>query len=134
MRAPAAIFLAAAVCLLLSAAQRPSSQAPAGYVDDAVCASCHADIARSYSEAGMARSFVRPTRDRIIETLDKPFVHARSKQIFEMVWRGDRLVFRRFQRDDAGKARNLLEQPVDWILGSGDHARVYLYQTPEGEL
>lgn len=82
----------------------------------------------------MARSFTRPTRDRIIETFGKPFVHARSGQTLEMAWRGDRLVFRRYQRDDAGKPKNLLEQPVDWILGSGDHAHVYLYQTPEGEL
>ncbi|HKO54561.1 MAG TPA: hypothetical protein VJ276_01715, partial [Thermoanaerobaculia bacterium] len=113
---------------------RVTTGAAAGYVDDAVCAGCHAEIARSYREVGMARSFSRPRRATTIEDLGKPFVHARSHQVFEMVWRDDRLLFRRYQRDANGKPGNVLEQPVDWILGSGDHARVYLYQTPEGEL
>jgi hypothetical protein len=43
-------------------------------------------------------------------------------------------MFRRYQRDPGGRIINLLEQPVDWILGSGHHARVYVYRTPDGEL
>jgi len=105
-----------------------------GYVDDSLCATCHADIARSYSQVGMSRSFFRPKKEKVIEELGKELVHARSKQIFEMIWRDDRLLFRRYQRDPDGKVVNELVQPVDWILGSGDHARVYVYQTPEGEL
>jgi predicted CXXCH cytochrome family protein len=105
-----------------------------GYVDDRVCSTCHAEIYRSYQQVGMARSFFRPRREKIIEDLGKQFVHARSKQIFEMVWRDDRLVFRRYQQGPDGKPVNTLEQPVDWILGSGQHARVYVYQTPDGEL
>src|SRR5256885_5435114 len=27
-----------------------------------------------------------------------------------------------------------LEEPVDWILGSGHHARTYIYRQPDGEL
>jgi predicted CXXCH cytochrome family protein len=120
------------VILLMGAA--PSVRVNADYVDDATCASCHAGIARSYSEVGMSRSFSRPRREAVIEDLGKVFVHAPSGQSFQMVWRDDRLVFRRYQRDANGKAANPIEQPVDWMLGSGEHARVYLYQTPEGEL
>ena len=29
---------------------------------------------------------------------------------------------------------NSFEQPVTWIIGSGDHSRGYLYSTPSGEL
>lgn len=105
-----------------------------GYVADSACAPCHADIARSYQHTGMARAFFRPKQSKIIEELGKEFVHAPSKQVFEMVWRDGRLIFRRWQRDPDGKPINLLEQPVDWILGSGHHARVYVYRTPEGEL
>jgi len=82
----------------------------------------------------MARSFFRPRAETSIEDFGKEFVHARSRQIFEMVWRDGRLLFRRYQRDSDGEPINTFEQPVDWILGSGHHARVYLYQTPEGEL
>jgi hypothetical protein len=105
-----------------------------GYVADSACATCHADIARSYQHTGMARAFFRPSQSKIIEELGKEFVHAPSKQIFEMVWRDGRLIFRRWQRDPDGKPINLLEQPVDWILGSGHHSRIYVYRTPEGEL
>jgi predicted CXXCH cytochrome family protein len=108
--------------------------APAGYVDDAACAACHTEIARSYQHTGMARAFFRPRRDKVIEELDKEFVHAPSKQTFQMTWRDDRLLFRRYQRDADGNIINLLEQPVDWILGSGQHSRVYVYQMPDGEL
>jgi Tfp pilus assembly protein PilF len=51
-----------------------------------------------------------------------------------MTWRGEQLVFRRFQTDDKGRERNALEQPVEWILGSGNHSRTYLYRTASGEL
>jgi len=105
-----------------------------GYIDDSACARCHADIANSYQRTGMARAFFRPRESKIIEELGKPFVHAPSKQIFEMVWRDGHLIFRRYQHDPDGKPVNLLEQQVDWILGSGHHARVYVYQTPDGEL
>lgn len=118
----------------MTTAPAPAVRAPEGYVDDAVCSTCHADKARTFSHVGMARSFYRPSRDRIVEPLGKPFVHDASKEIFELVWREDRLVFRRYQKGSAGTLRNLFEQPVDWILGSGNHARVYLYRTPDGEL
>ncbi|MEO8036232.1 MAG: hypothetical protein ABI837_17485, partial [Acidobacteriota bacterium] len=105
-----------------------------GYVDDALCGTCHTELYRSYQQVGMARSFSRPSRDRAIEDFGKELVHARSKQIFQFVWRDQRLMFRQYQRSNDGHEVNTLEIPVDWILGSGNHARVYLYQTPAGEL
>jgi tetratricopeptide (TPR) repeat protein len=47
---------------------------------------------------------------------------------------GERFVMRRWQLDEAGEAYNELEVPVDWIIGSGDHSRGYLYQTEAGEM
>lgn len=106
-----------------------------GYVPDEVCARCHAEIAASFRSLGMARSFSRPGSERWIEDFSAgPFVHAASGQSFELRRAGDGLVFRQFQRDDAGRPIHVYEQKVDWVLGSGNHARVYLYQTPNGEL
>jgi predicted CXXCH cytochrome family protein len=108
---------------------------PPGYVNDASCSSCHADIVRTYQNVGMSKSFYRPRTDDVIEDFGKlPFRHQRSGDVMELRWRQGRLVFRRWQVDASGKAINTLEQPVDWILGSGHHARTYLYQTPNGEL
>lgn len=106
-----------------------------GYVEDRACAECHREIWTSYQQVGMARSFARPgTASRIEDFARGAFAHAASKQSFEMTWRGDHLIFRREQRDAAGRPINSLELEVDWILGSGNHARTYLNQTEGGEL
>ncbi|MCU1348090.1 MAG: Flp pilus assembly protein TadD [Acidobacteria bacterium] len=123
---PAAAFLAIAVTV---------AAAPPGYVDDAACAPCHTGIVRSYHHVGMSKSFYRPRADDVIEDFGKPpFRHERSGDVMELRWRKGRLVFRRWQVDASGKAINTFEQLVDWILGSGHHARTYLFQTPNGEL
>src|SRR6185295_6289983 len=106
-----------------------------GYLEDRVCAECHREIWTTYQQVGMARSFARPGSAGKIEDFARgAFAHAASKQNFEMTWRGDRLFFRREQLDAAGQPINVWEHEVDWILGSGNHARTYLYRTEGGEL
>ncbi|HEX2833330.1 MAG TPA: hypothetical protein VHW00_09965 [Thermoanaerobaculia bacterium] len=106
-----------------------------GYADDASCANCHADVARTYQHVGMARSLYRPRADAFLEDFDAPpYFHAKSKQYFEIRRRGDVLTFRRYQLASDGAPIHLFEQRVDWILGSGNHSRTYLYATPGGEL
>jgi Tetratricopeptide repeat len=108
---------------------------PPGYAADAACGECHADRAQSYSHVAMSRSFYRPHPANLIEDFDAPpFFHEKSKQYFEMRRRGDGLVFRRWQLTADGAPVHVYEQIVDWILGSGNHARTYLYRTPGGEL
>lgn len=123
----------ASVALFAIAATVAAS--PPGYVNDDACASCHADIVRTYQHVGMSKSFYRPRPGDVIEDFNKlPFRHQRSGDVMELRWRDGRLVFRRWQLDASGKAINTFEQTVNWILGSGHHARTYLYQTPNGEL
>ena len=106
-----------------------------GYADDAACASCHADRAKSYQHVGMAKSFYRPRAAVFIEDFDAPpFFHERSGQYFEMRRRGEEIFFRRWQLAADGAPIHVFERKVDWILGSGHHARTYLYATPGGEL
>ena len=109
--------------------------AAAGYVADRACAICHRDIAASYQEVGMARSFFRPRADNLIEDLDgPPFFHPASGRWYEMRWRDGGLHFRRYREDDEGQPTAIFERRVDWILGSGHTSRSYLYQTEAGEL
>ncbi|MFL6258262.1 MAG: tetratricopeptide repeat protein [Thermoanaerobaculia bacterium] len=106
-----------------------------GYVPDQVCRGCHERLYTSYQEVGMARSFYRPSAARRSEDLTAPpYYHAPSRQYLQIVPRGDGLVFRRWQAGTWGEPVHLFEQPVDWILGSGHHARTYLYHTPDGAL
>jgi len=106
-----------------------------GYVDDAACTSCHEDRAKTYQHVGMAKSFYRPRAGVFLEDFDAPpFFHEKSRQYFEIRRRGDGLVFRRWQVAADGAPIHVFEQKIDWILGSGHHARTYLYATPGGEL
>lgn len=108
---------------------------PAGYADDALCGDCHREHAQSYQHMGMAKSFYRPRPERLIEDFDAPpYFHEKSQQYFEMRKRGDDVVFRRWQRGENGLPIHVFEQVVDWILGSGHHARTYVYRAPGGEL
>ncbi|HEV8630588.1 MAG TPA: hypothetical protein VGV61_09755, partial [Thermoanaerobaculia bacterium] len=113
---------------------RVTTGAAPGYVDDAQCASCHPDVAASFASVGMAHALTRPSRERTIERFGVAFEHAASRRVYQLEWRGDALLFRRWQVGLHGERVNELELPVDWVLGSGNHARTYLFQSPSGEV
>jgi hypothetical protein len=112
-----------------------SSGATQGYVPDAVCAECHADKAESFAEMGMARSFYKPRPNTAVEDFSAlPFFHAPSQRYYEMELRGDDYWFTRYDKTPTGEKINVFTTKVDWILGSGNHSRIYLYQTPDGAM
>ena len=112
-----------------------TSGAAPGYVEDRACAMCHAEIYGSYQKTGMARSFVKPAAHHVIEDFQKARgAHPASKRHYEMAFEKGEYKFRRYQSGEEGTRLNVFEQTVDWILGSGDHARTYLYQTESGEM
>ncbi|HEX2162798.1 MAG TPA: tetratricopeptide repeat protein, partial [Thermoanaerobaculia bacterium] len=80
------------------------------------------------------RSFFRPTRERAVEDFGVVYDHAPSGRSYRVDWRGERLVFRRWQTTAEGRPIHLVEQEIDWVLGSGHTSRTYLYRTPAGEL
>ncbi|HWM91882.1 MAG TPA: tetratricopeptide repeat protein [Thermoanaerobaculia bacterium] len=112
-----------------------TSGAAPGYVEDRACAVCHTDIAETYRHKGMARAFFRPRPSTDIEDFSAPpFFHTKSRQHLQIVRQGERLVFRRWQTDSEGRPIHLFEREIDWILGSGNNARTYLYRTEGGEM
>jgi tetratricopeptide (TPR) repeat protein len=112
-----------------------SQGAAAGYVADQGCRQCHADKYDSFQHVGMAQSMRRPSADVLIEDFDNNhYYHAPSQRHYKMHWDGQALRFERYQLDANGERINHIEQTVDWILGSGNRARSYLYQTPNGEI
>lgn len=112
-----------------------TSGAAHGYIDDRSCADCHGELHKSFQESGMARSFSRPSAANFIEDFEAgKFFHAPTHRHYEMSANGDQLVFRRYQVDGDGKPINEYVCSVDWILGSGKHARNYLTQSESGEM
>lgn len=106
-----------------------------GYVPDATCAECHADKAESFAEMGMARSFYRPAAEKVIEDFEPgTYFHAPSNRHYRMEWRDGTYWFHRHRLTPDGTEIDRFSVAVDWVLGSGNHSRVYLYQTPDGAL
>jgi predicted CXXCH cytochrome family protein len=90
----------------------------------------------------MARSFYRPAPDNTVEDYIRKntFYHQASDTHFEMVHlaagngRGDRYMQRQWTIDFDGKPTNVVEHEIDFVLGSGNHARTYLHRTARGTL
>ncbi|HWC96183.1 MAG TPA: tetratricopeptide repeat protein [Candidatus Sulfopaludibacter sp.] len=126
-----------AVCLLLMGmALVPGALAADGYVDAAVCAQCHAEIAKTYRETGMGRSFFRMQPQTAVEDFasTKPFYHAPSDMYYRMVDRDGKYFQRRWQVGPDGKEINIEEKSVDFVMGSGNHGRTYLHLTARNTL
>jgi predicted CXXCH cytochrome family protein len=106
------------------------------YARPEVCAGCHRDVWETYQRTGMARSFYRPAPANAVEhyTNKNTFYHKPSNSYFTMLRRNGKLYQRRYQIDFAGKQTNVMEKQVDFIMGSGNHARAYLHWTARGTL
>jgi predicted CXXCH cytochrome family protein len=90
----------------------------------------------------MARSFYRPAPDNTVEDYARKntYFHQASDTHFEMVHvaasggSGDRYFQRQWTIDFDGKQTNVVENQIDFVLGSGNHARTYLHRTARGTL
>lgn len=113
---------------------RATEGAAAGYVDDAVCGRCHVEKYKSYQGVGMSQSFKRPGAAALIEDFGREYYHEPLQRYYQIFERDEDLIFCRFQRDKDGGVINEIEIPVAWVMGSGNRARSYLYQTEWGEM
>jgi predicted CXXCH cytochrome family protein len=113
-------------CLLLIALPVFSLQA------QQQCAECHPKIARTYAQTGMARSFYRTPAQTAIDP--NPFYHQPSGTWYAMVRREGALYQRRWRDGYDGKPAQVQELRVDYVMGSGNHARTYLHRTARGAL
>jgi predicted CXXCH cytochrome family protein len=103
----------------------------AAHAQVAACAPCHADIAAEFLRTGMGRSFYRV---RLSALPEEPFYHEASDSYFAMVVRDARVYQRRWQIGFDGNPTNIDEKLVDFVLGSGNHAKTYLHLTARGTL
>ncbi len=113
-----------------------SSKTDPGYVDAATCAGCHAEIAATYRKTGMGRSFFLPTAANKVEDFTKrnTLFNKASSRYYTMTEREGKFYQRRHQLDPAGRETNVVEVSMDYVIGSGNHARTYLHRSPEGKL
>jgi predicted CXXCH cytochrome family protein len=84
----------------------------------------------------MGRSFYRPSPENALEdfTKNSTYYHKPSDSYFTMLQRDGKYFQRRYQMDSGGKPINVIEKQVDYIMGSGNHARTYLHRTTANTL
>jgi len=118
------------------AASPVANRADSDYIDSTECASCHAAIAETFKQTGMGRSFFKPGPANTIEDYrsKNSFYHAASDRYYTMSQRDGRYFQRRHQLAPSGEQINVIEQQVDYVIGSGNHARTYLHQTDQKKL
>jgi Ankyrin repeat len=62
-------------------------------------------------------------------TRNNTYYHKASDSYFTMLRREGKYYQRRYQIDFDGKQVNVIEQQIDYILGSGNHVRSYVHRT-----
>lgn len=84
----------------------------------------------------MSRSFYRPSPGNVVEdfTKNNTYYHKPSDSYFTMLVRDGKYFERRYQLDSAKQPVNVMEKQIDYIMGSGNHARTYLHRTSANTL
>ena len=118
------------------ATREVTTTADTGYVDSQTCATCHADVAETYKKTGMGRTFHKPSQQTVIEDFSKAnrFLHKASGLQYTMIDRDGKIYQRRSAVGFDGKETDVLEEQVDYVIGSGNHGRAYLHRTAQGKL
>jgi predicted CXXCH cytochrome family protein len=64
----------------------------------------------------------------------EPFYHAASDRHYEIVEHSGKWGVRRYQTGSEGEQTNIVEKSIDYVVGSGNHARTYVHQSEDGTL
>jgi predicted CXXCH cytochrome family protein len=117
-------------------AQTETAAPKNNYVDATICADCHPKIAETYYRTGMGRSFARPMTTNTVVDAAKPvtFFHKPSESYFTNIELDGKFFQRRYQIGFDGKETNVIEKQIDFVMGSGNHARAFLHRTGRNTL
>lgn len=121
------LWMLLAVLLVGCGTTEPTNTRAAGYIDSRACEGCHAQIALSYRQTGMARAFHKIDAD---EVPGGSFVHQASGRSYQFSTREGRVYLK---RDEVGGG-NPIEKEIHYVLGSGNHARSFLHRSAQGRL
>lgn len=133
------VKVVAVTALWLAGCSRPAAgpdQPQSRYLAGSVCAGCHSEIAKSYRQTGMGRSFHPPSAVNTVEDYarNNRLNHRPSGRNYTMIERNSQWFQRRSQTGFDGRETNVAEMRVDYVIGSGNHARSYLHRAADGHL
>ncbi|HEX6849976.1 MAG TPA: tetratricopeptide repeat protein [Candidatus Polarisedimenticolaceae bacterium] len=111
------------------AAADPVAHVPqASYAGPQACAACHPDIAATFHETGMGRSWYPLTKASAIEDFSRnnTVELERSGLVYRMLERDGRFFMRQSLRDASGREWAVDEREMQQVAGSGNHSRSYV--------
>ena len=122
--------------ILTTACSRTPPKESSDYVDPKACANCHPAQANTYAQTGMGQSFQRATAAQILRIIgtNNSYFHLPSDRHYQILKRGGTAVMRRFQKGPGGQETNIVEESIDYVVGSGHHARTFLHRTEANRL
>ncbi len=128
-----------AVCIVLFGAALFAACSPQGetlvnhapdaeYVGLESCTDCHREIAASYRQTGMGRSWYRMTTQVAVESWNEnnELVIPGSGLRYRMSERDGAYYMRQFMTDSRGQELAADERELVWVIGSNNHARIYV--------
>ncbi|MBI1358120.1 MAG: tetratricopeptide repeat protein [Acidobacteria bacterium] len=116
-----------------AAADPDKPSLPPGYVEAAVCRDCHSEIWNSFVQTGMGRAFERPNAANVTAT-EARYDHKASGRSYAIVRRGDEFFQQRWQQGPGGERIHSIERRIDYVMGSGNHARTFIHHKGNGEM
>ncbi|MDJ0930122.1 MAG: hypothetical protein QNJ43_04000 [Breoghania sp.] len=87
---------------------------------------------KASSTSPWRRVSIAPLSQPVIEYFSKGYHYVPSDRYYETELKDGAYIFRCYKCAPDGARIHVFEHKVDWILGSGNHSRVYIYQTQDG--
>ncbi|MEP7146146.1 MAG: tetratricopeptide repeat protein [bacterium] len=99
------------------------------YVGDAKCRNCHSEISDSFHKTGMGKSFYKPSENNEIEDFSNENIiyDAKSDYYYQVYKKGREYFQKEFRKDKDGKITHELDKKIEYIVGSGNNTRSYIY-------
>lgn len=99
------------------------------YVGDQKCQPCHAGLFDSYHTNGMGSSLFRLTKEKETEDFEKEntIYDAKSDYYYQVYKKNDVYYQKEFRKDKNGKITHELEKKIEYVMGSGNSVRSYIY-------
>ncbi len=126
--------LCAALCIGAQGQSHRAGSETSEYAAPQTCAGCHRGIWEKYRLTGMGRSFSRPTVENTLANWTGSYYHAPSDSYFTILRRGNQFFQRRYRLGSDGGETDVMEKRIDFVLGSGNHARTFLHRSPRNTL
>ena len=122
--------------ILATACSRKIPQEQSAYADPKLCANCHPAQAKTYAQSGMGQSFQKANAGEMerMTGAKATYFHPLSDRYYRILTRGGTVVMRRSQKTPDGQESNIVEESIDYVVGSGRHARTFLHRTEANRL